>query len=71
MSKQLYGKMKNQLTSNFLGSHLMIYTYVLKHQSLVYAVGFILVLIRFFFFFFFAYCLFTEKEIEGKKELKA
>ena len=61
MSKQLYGKMKNQLTSNFLGSHLMIYTY---------AVGFILVLIRFFFFFF-AYCLFTEKEIEGKKELKA
>ena len=48
----------------------MIYTYVLKHQSLVYAVGFILVLIRFFFFFF-AYCLFTEKEIEGKKELKA
>ena len=29
----------------------MIYTYVLKHQSLVYAVGFILVLIRFFFFF--------------------
>ena len=69
MSKQLYGKMKNQLTSNFLGSHLMIYTYVLKHQSLVYAVGFILVLIRFFFFF--ANCLFTEKEKEGKKELKA
>ena len=61
MSKQLYGKMKNQLTSNFLGSHLMIYTYVLKHQSLVYAVAWV------FFFLLFIH----RKRNRGEKGIES